>query len=221
MTYYTGAMKYWDQVFDNIEEYDPREEVAIPEIEEGISWICKDSKLVLDFGFGTGKVVFRCLTKGVKKVYGIDISSSAVRLAESVAAKNDLKERVKFTQGSVAALKDLQSSTYDGIILFNVLDSLKPDHAMEVIFEAKRILKPNGKVLVKLNPYLIEEKIISFERLGEEFYLEETGLYLWNLSNQRFEDVIRPNFDVEKLVVVEFKHKMTNRMYYLRNRTRS
>ena len=220
MSIYDGTIKYWDDVFGQIEYYEPLGKIKFPELEKGICWISTDSESVLDFGSGSGKVLFRCLENGVTNGCGIDISKGAINLANNVAKSNNLLHRVKFINGGVDVLKEIVDNSYDCAILFNILDNLRPLDAMEVIKGINRIVKESGKILIKLNPYLDESKIndYNFTRIDEDFYHTETGLYFWNLSNVKFNEIIKSYFTIEDFVGVEYKwHGVISRMFYLRN----
>ena len=54
---------------------------------------------------------------------------------------------------------ELPDTSFDGIVLSNILDNLKPTDSRAVLQETIRLLQPEGKVLIKLNPYLTREQI--------------------------------------------------------------
>lgn len=81
---YQDTIDYWNEVFSNVQEYDLAKPISFEQIENALKWLCKDSTSILDFGCGHGKILFRCLGLGVKKVYGIDISSAAISFAKKL-----------------------------------------------------------------------------------------------------------------------------------------
>lgn len=129
-------------------------------IEKAIKWLCENSKLILDFGCDTRRVLRRCLYYGVDSVYGIDLSENAIK--------------------------------FDGVVLFNVIDNLKPEDRKLVVEEINRILKRNGKIILKLNPYyspqMLEEND-DIKEISNNLYKERTGLFLWNISNRNHNSV--------------------------------
>lgn len=82
-----------------------------------------------------------------------------------------------------------------------------------------RIVKPNGKVLLKLNPYITEGEIEEYklEKISDEFYKEPFGLFLYNLTNERVEKILYPYFTIEKYQEIQLDGNI-NRMYYLANK---
>jgi ubiquinone/menaquinone biosynthesis C-methylase UbiE len=218
---YTDTVVYWDKVFEKesptLDAVDP---LPFREIEEGVQWVCKGAESVLDFGCGNGRILFRCLGLGVGKGLGIDISPSAVSLARRTAYKNSLTERAEFVTGNLFTLQGITDQSYDAIILFNIVDNMIPDDACYLLSEVKRIVKSDGKVLVKLNdcfPSSHFSDINEFEKVYDNFYRERSGLFFWNLSDQAVESLMHPQLNTERSLSIEFKQYQTwNRLYFFR-----
>ena len=66
----------------------------------------------------------------------------------------------------------------------NILDNLYPEDAETVLNEVNRLLRPGGKLMVKLNPFLAEEQITEWgiRKIRED--LLDDGLILWNRSTE-------------------------------------
>lgn len=218
---YGKAIEYWDNVFGQAPEYDPSKEINIREIEDSISWLAEDCRSVIDFGCGNGRIIFRCLSKGMDHVCGMDISNSAVKKAVSIAESFHFKDKVQMICGGVEKLKTIDDNSFDSAILFNILDNLTPEDSMKTIRNIHRIVKPNGKILIKLNPYLTDQQKqeCGLKEISPELYKDDEGLYLWNISSSMREKITAPFFVTEKYKEIEFKqYNMIIRMYYLRNR---
>ena len=217
---YKETEKYWDKVFKQEDLYDPFEKLSYLEIEEAIQWLCKDSDFILDFGCGNGKVLNRCLNYKVKKVYGIDLSEQAINIAKKVVNNNQLQDKCNYLYGGIDLLKKVNDNTYDGVILFNIIDNLKPNDAKFVLKEIYRILKSKGKIILKLNPYFNPnelEKDNNFKKIKKDFYKERSGLYFWNISNKQIKKIIASYYKICKYKEIEFKdYNMINRVYYLK-----
>ena len=65
---YTDTKNFWDKAFQRVQGYDPKDKLPISEIETALSWLASGSVSLVDFGCGNGKVLFRCLDKGVSHV---------------------------------------------------------------------------------------------------------------------------------------------------------
>jgi len=99
---------------------------------------------VLDIGCGAGFYTGRILKRNLPrlKVYGIDISRKAIKLARRDYPKIEFKS---------ASAYDLPfaDNFFDAILINCVLEHLqKPDYALQ---EASRVLKPNG-ILFSITP---------------------------------------------------------------------
>jgi len=216
---YKETEEYWDSVFEKQKTYDPFIKLPYVELEEAIQWLCHNSKLILDFGCGTGRVLSRCFDYDIDSIYGIDLSVNAINLAQQIMGKNNLKDNSYYICGDIESLYKMNANQFDGVILFNIIDNLKPEDGIIVIEEIHRILKPNGKVILKLNPYLSSqelEKNKEFKKISTKFYKESSGLYLLNISNDLLKEITTPYFNIFKYKKVEFEeYNVTNRLFYL------
>lgn len=219
---YEGTQQFWDKVFINSDKkVNPSIPIDNTKLEKSIEWISQGSKKLLDFGCGSGRTLLRSLFYGVEQVYGIDISKEAINRANENVKEHGLKEEATFNVGSMELLKAIEDNSYDGIVLYNIIDNIYPKDALLVLEEVHRIVKSKGKVLIKFNPYIEEELIkeYKFKEVENEFYEETTGLYLWNLTDERIKEILQQYFDIEEEITVEFpEHNQINRMYYLRNK---
>lgn len=218
---YDEAIKYWDDVFGQAPEYDPDKEINVREIEEGISWLVEDCNSAIDFGCGNGRAILRCVSKGMGCVCGMDISNAAIIKAQNIAEGFHYKDKSNMICGGVDKLREIDDNSFESAILFNILDNLIPEDSIEVMRNIHRIVKPHGKILLKLNPYITDHQVeeYEFKKITPELYKDDSGLYLWNLTNEMTDKIIAPFFTVEKYVEIEFKqYNMINRMYYLRNK---
>ena len=146
-----------DQIYQSMPRRKPVSgQVDPPKLEFGMDWLCRGVHSVLDFGCGNGSLLFACAYRGVERLVGIDLSREAVALARY--AGEDLPQ-CQFLWGSVEKLMELPDASFDGIVLSNILDNLKPADSRTVLQETIRLLQPEGKVLIKLNPYLTREQI--------------------------------------------------------------
>jgi ubiquinone/menaquinone biosynthesis C-methylase UbiE len=218
---YTTTSEYWDEIFDATPLYDPSNKLPYESLEASIKWVADGSKNVLDFGCGNGKVTLRSLSYGTQKVYGIDLSSSAIDVANKVSKANNLQGKAEFHSGSLDKLIEFDDCSLDSVILYNIVDNLTPQDGKALLEEIHRIVSPNGKILIKLNPLLTNEQIVEYELESIEgnFFKEPSGIYLWNQTNDEWKSLFERYFTVEKYEEILFpEYEMTNRMFYLRNR---
>ena len=54
-----------------------------------------------------------------------------------------------FKVGEVNSLNDIPDSSFDGVILSNIVDNLIPEDSIKLLVQIKRILKQDGKIFYK------------------------------------------------------------------------
>jgi SAM-dependent methyltransferase len=96
---------------------------------------------ILDAGCGTGHLLDYCCD-GIAEGFGVDVSKVAIDLARSRYPKMDL---------SVQDLSKLSfpDNFFDKIISFNVIEHISGQDS--VMKELKRVLKPNGTIIMGTN----------------------------------------------------------------------
>lgn len=215
-TRYARCTEHWDSVFKSGSDRVP----TVPDagnagLNAALRWICEGAKSVLDFGCGNGSLLFDCALLGTKRHAGIDLSERAVETASRRSRRMPVGEYT-FTQGGAEALLPFSDESFDVVILSNILDNLYPDDAETVIRQCARILKPGGRTLVKLNPFLAPEQIEQWHITVIEGDLLDDGLLLWNLTTERWRELLLKYFAVERYEEIYYaEYEQTNRMFLL------
>ncbi len=214
MNYYKKTEDYWNTVFDGInvrllESHKSGHEV----LDKALDWVSEDASKFLDFGSGSGAVLAYLAKRKPGEYYGIDVSPSAIDLANRLFVHNDLKTGL-FKVGSIEALNEFSSNTFDAVILSNILDNLKESDALDVLSHTHRLLKASGKLFIKLNPYFDPEALDrSQERLDDDFYLESSGLYLWNKTDQFWINQLEKDYTIIEQTKLYFNDDDYNRIF--------
>ncbi|MEW8956746.1 class I SAM-dependent methyltransferase [Clostridium sp.] len=220
---YNETKLYWNDVFKNCTLYDPFEEIKIETLPERILEDALDAMElkeghVLDFGCGTGRFGFRALCKGGEKVTLVDICDESIKLIKNIALKNEISNKCNILLGGIERLRELKKESFNGVILSNIIDNITPLDREEVINEVIRLLKPNGRLFIKLNPYIDNEKIKlwEFNKLDEDFYKEKSGLYFWNLTKEKADNFFKRKFKILRYEEIYYKdYNQYNRIYIL------
>jgi len=178
--YILGNTEFYGLIF----EVNPSVLIPRPETEELVSWIiddCKERKdiCVLDIGTGSGCIAIS-LAKNLKhaKVYALDVSEDALKLAKLNATKNEVD--IEFIEADILDC-DLGNIKFDVIVSnppyvrelekeamsANVLNHephlalfVKNDDALlfyrKIAEISENILKPNGQLYFEINESLGE-----------------------------------------------------------------
>jgi len=217
---YEKTEAFWDDIFGKEELKDLSKPFGIEKLDSCIDWLCANTGSIIDYGCGNASMLLRCAYLNVKKGLGIDISCQAVRTAVDYISKKDLLG-FSVIQGSLEALKSIKDASFEGAILSNIIDNILPDDALCVLKNIYRILTHGGRVFVKLNDFMDKEKLkesIDFfeKEISDNFFLEKSGLYFHNLSDEKFERWIMEYFKVVEKGRIEFKtFDCFNRFYLL------
>lgn len=163
---YYGLNDYYE-IFSKAEDY-PKY------IEKELIDITKD-KIVLDAGCGSGKFL-SAIEKVAHTLYGVDVSLEQINIAK---AKVKNKENIICTDLVKLTFEDNKFDIiYSSWVLGTIIDIEKRN---EVLKELKRVLKPNGKII------LIENNIGGyFERMRDRYPNKEKTLKYnnWILGNE-------------------------------------
>ena len=213
---YQRFIEYWDDVFSKSSK-STSDHVSLGnvDLENALRWLCEGSRSVIDFGCGRGSMLFFCAQNGTREHLGIDLSSEAIMLSQRRAEtmQNGL---FAFQQGGVEALSKVPEASFDAMILSNIIDNLYPDDAKLLLSECTRIVKPNGKLFVKLNPFLTQEQIAEWNIKTISGNLLDDGLLLWNNTTEQWRSFFEKSFSIAHEGIIYYpEHEQTSRMLCL------
>lgn len=213
---YDKCVEQWNNIFSKeILKVPISQSSGNETLDKGIAWVCDSTKSILDFGCGNGTMLFLCALNGTKYNIGIDLSEKAIQSAKARACGMN-EGNYHFIQGSVEALEEMADSSVDAIILSNILDNLYPEDTEVLLKEVQRILRDNGKVLIKLNSYITPEQIIEWDIKVIKDNLLDDGLILLNNTTEEWEYVFRKTFNIINYNEIYYpKFEQTNRMFCL------
>lgn len=103
------------------------------------------AEVVFEFGCGTGRFAQLILEQSLSEqavYYGIDLSTTMVRLSERRLAAFGNRIQLKLTDGS--AKIDVADNSVDRFISNYVVDLLPPEEISLVLAEAHRVVSPGG-----------------------------------------------------------------------------
>lgn len=213
---YDKCVKQWNEIFSRINvESSFKLSSGNEALDKELIWICNGTHSILDFGCGNGSMLFLCAMNGSKFNIGIDLSETATEYARQKAEKMPSAEFI-FIAGSIEKLKKFEDTSVDAVILSNIIDNLYPEDAEVLISEIERILKVNGKVLVKLNPYITMEQIKEWNIKIIKDNLLDDGLILWNNTTEQWGNFLESKFIIDHFTEIYYpEHEQFNRVFGL------
>jgi ubiquinone/menaquinone biosynthesis C-methylase UbiE len=107
----------------------------------------KEGQRVLDIGCGTGALTLRAAAKGAS-VCGIDINPQMLEIAKERVSHANLSNLVEFCEMGVAELEGESTESYDIVMSGLCFSELSDDEARFALKQAKRVLKPEGMLLL-------------------------------------------------------------------------
>lgn len=217
---YQRCIEQWDSIFasESTDRVPRTPDSGNASFDAGIRWLAQESSTVLDFGCGNGSVLFICALLGTKKHIGVDLSKSAIDAAIKRSKRMKAGE-FEFRLGGVERLCEFASGSQDAVVLSNILDNLYPEDAETLLAECTRLLKPGGKVLIKLNAFLTDQQISEWSVQVIEGNLLDDGLLLLNNTTAQWETMLERFFAVERYEELWYpEHEQTNRMFLVSKR---
>lgn len=107
---------------------------------------------VLDIGCGRGEMILYVAKKGAIAT-GIDYSKNAIVLANILRAKQKKEIRDKMVFKVMNSKKlSYKDSSFDMVILSDIIEHLYPEELEIVFAEIKRVLKNNGEIIMHTAP---------------------------------------------------------------------
>ena len=106
---------------------------------------------VVDIGTGRGELLVCALEAGAQSAIGVDYSTDAVRLARHTLTVNGVADRaeVHLADGRRIPLPDGRA---DLVTMLDVVEHLVPTELQATLAEAKRLLRPGGRLFIHTFP---------------------------------------------------------------------
>jgi ubiquinone/menaquinone biosynthesis C-methylase UbiE len=108
---------------------------------------------VLDVGCGRGEIIRHCAALGAD-AYGIDYAAVATQITRDlIQAEGDtaLPGRMGVARSDAKYLP-FPSMYFDRILMFDIVEHLYPWELNQALLEARRVLKPDGRLIVHTAP---------------------------------------------------------------------
>lgn len=120
----------------------------IDRIKDLIAAAVQPGERVLDLGCGTGTLAVRCLARGAE-VSGLDTAEYMIKQAAKYAAEAGYEGRLTLVRDSVTQIpKHFEPGTFDVVTSTMALGEFPREYLQFVLRDAKRLLKPGGRLIV-------------------------------------------------------------------------
>lgn len=223
MKEYDASIKFWNKEYGEYRPVDLGEEMLSvePMFDTCLKMFSRECKRVLDFGCGTGDILFQCKEYGYLEYgLGVDQSEKGINYCIGIANLNHYRE-IDFAVGGIKNITQMESGSFDGVILSNVLDTIPKETADSVFTELTRLLRTGGLMLVKLNPDFADKKLLEYGLINFRDNLYETDgvLRLRKLGNSEWRKIFAIDFDIIRYL--EFPYPWQpgmNRLFLLKKR---
>lgn len=179
---YNSGKDRWNAIYEESKPVDLRQmSLSVePLFDTCLAMFAEKTNRVLDFGCGTGDILFQYVQykKKVRGV-GIDPSEKGIAFAQDTAKMSGYSN-LRFFEGDESFLETFESGSFDGIILSNVLDIMPESVGYDTVLELNRVLKDGGYWFIKLNPFYSSEELedMEYEEMGPHLYGEKGVLCL-------------------------------------------
>lgn len=221
MKAYDRETGLWNEVYSELQPVDLR--TVQLTVEPGFDGVLREfgekTSRVLDFGCGTGDIIFQYMQDfPEKKGVGIDEAEAGIAFAKETARLSRYRSLHFFT-GDSRMLEDFAEGEYDGIILSNVLDVMPEQVDETVLKRLDRVLAPGGYWFIKLNPYYTAKELrsLDYESIGEHLYQEDGILRLHQETTNHWKKILGAYGTIERYM--EFMYPWQeglNRLFLVR-----
>lgn len=223
MKEYDSSTTLWNQVYqeNKLEDLSGERLTVEPTFDACLEVFAEHSKYVLDFGCGTGDILFQCADFGYLS-YGLGIDRSEVGINYAVKMANlNHYHRLDFILGDLNYLKQLDDASFDGIILSNVLDVVPKETSDQILEQCERLLKQDGYIFLKINPYITNENLDYYEltHLRDNLFVKDGVLRLRRLTTSQWHKELEQFFEIERYL--EFPYPWQdgmNRLWLLKKK---
>jgi ubiquinone/menaquinone biosynthesis C-methylase UbiE len=121
-------------------------------------------EVVVDIGTGRGELLALAMQQGAGRAVGLEYSEAAVALAHRTLEAHDSGGEVLLADARAIPLDD---DVADLVTLLDVVEHLSPEELHQALCEARRILRPGGRILAHTFPNrLIYDVTYRLQRLA-------------------------------------------------------
>ena len=111
----------------------------------------REGEIVVDIGTGRGELLAAAVERGAGRAIGIEYSPDAVGLAERTIERRGVGDRAEVVLADARRVP-VDDGYADLVTLLDVVEHLVPEELDGALREARRILKPGGRLIIHTFP---------------------------------------------------------------------
>lgn len=111
----------------------------------------RSGEVLVDIGTGRGELLAVAAKLGAARAVGVEYAAAAVAMAEQTIAAFGVADRAEVILADARAIP-LPDATADLVTMLDVVEHLSPEELARSLREARRILKPGGRLLIHTFP---------------------------------------------------------------------
>lgn len=197
---YNRAVNLWNETYSHCKIVDLKgKNLSVePMFDICLDIFASKCKNILDFGCGTGDVIFQCYEFGnMNYGLGVDLSQTGIEYARKMTLVNNY-HGLNFDVGDISYFDSYEEGSFDGIILSNVLDVMPKDVAVTTFICLTELLPPKGLMFVKLNPYYDKEdmKKWGMTQIKDNLFEEDGVLRYRELDTVTWKHSFEKSFNI-------------------------
>ena len=220
---YDRAVNMWNETYSHCKIVDLKgKSLSVePMFDICLDIFASKCKNILDFGCGTGDVIFQCYEFGNMNFgLGVDLSETGIQYARKMTSVNNYKN-LNFDIGDISYFDSYEEGSFDGIILSNVLDVMPKDVAVKTFNRLTDLLSPKGLMFVKVNPYYDKADMAEWgmTQIKDNLFEEDGVLRYRELDTASWKQSFEKSYNI--LRYLEFPYPWQegmNRLFLLEKR---
>lgn len=108
-------------------------------------------EVVVDIGTGRGELLAVAVKMGAARAIGVEYAPAAVAMAHRTLEAHGVADRAEVTLADARALP-IDDETADLVTMLDVVEHLAPEELTVTLREARRVMKPGGRILIHTFP---------------------------------------------------------------------
>jgi len=108
-------------------------------------------EVVVDIGTGRGELLAVAVKMGAARAIGVEYAEAAVAMAHKTIAAQHVADKAEVILADARAIP-VEDATADLVTMLDVVEHLSPDELHRTLGEARRVLKPGGRILIHTFP---------------------------------------------------------------------